>query len=111
MKHLIAVSCFGCLAAGILAAQETPTFSFSIGAGFTLPAGNSGRNLDTGWNIRGGGGVNFSPYFGTMLDLGYDRFGINGATLATSRCKTAPLALGKMGIGPTKSRQNNQILF
>jgi Outer membrane protein beta-barrel domain len=82
MKHLIIASCCGLLAAGMLAAQEKPGFTFSIGAGFAQPTGNTGRNLDDGWNIRGGAGLNFTPYLGAMLDLGYDHMGINGATLA-----------------------------
>ncbi|SPF54415.1 conserved hypothetical protein [Candidatus Sulfopaludibacter sp. SbA4] len=57
-------------------------FTFSGGAGFTTPVGDAGSNLDTGWNIRGGAGVNFSPHLGVMLDLGYDSMGINTATLS-----------------------------
>jgi hypothetical protein len=82
MKRLIIASCCGLLAAGMLAAQEGPGFTFAIGGGFTQPTGNTGRNLNDGWNIRGGAGVNFTPYLGAMLDLGYDHMGINGTTLA-----------------------------
>jgi hypothetical protein len=64
-----------------LPAQEVQRFSFDIGGGFTTAVGNTGRHLDTGWDLRGGGGVNFSPYFGVMLNLGYDHFGINSTTL------------------------------
>ena len=62
-------------------AQETPRFAFDVGGGFTQPIGNTQRHLDNGWNLTGGAGVNFSKYFGTMIDVGYNRFGINGATL------------------------------
>jgi hypothetical protein len=58
--------------AGTLDAQEFPRYSFTGGAGFTTPLGNTGNNLDTGWNIRAGGGVKFSPYLGAMLDCGLD---------------------------------------
>ena len=81
MKQLVIASFSVFLAAGLLTAQEGPGFTFSVGGGFTEAPGNTGRNLDTGWNIRGGAGFNFSPQVGAMLDLGYDRFGINGATL------------------------------
>lgn len=64
-----------------LHAQEASRFSFDLGAGFNTPVGNTGRHLDTGWDIRGGGGVNINPYFGVMLNLGYDSFGINSTTL------------------------------
>ncbi len=81
MKRFALTSCLGLLAVGSLVAQEASKFGFSIGAGFTTPVGNTGRHLDTGWNVRGGAGYNFSPYLGTMIDLGYDSFGINSATL------------------------------
>jgi hypothetical protein len=32
----------------------------------------------------GGGGYNFSRYVGAMIDLGYNRFGINGVTLSNA---------------------------
>jgi hypothetical protein len=80
MKGL-ALTGFGLLLASTLSAQEVSHFTFDIGAGFTQPVGNTGRHLDTGWNIQGGAGYNFSPYVGAMIDVGYNRFGINGATL------------------------------
>jgi hypothetical protein len=82
MRRLIIALCCGLVAAGMLAAQEGPSFTASIGGGFTQSVGNTGRNLDTGWNIRGGAGLNFNPYVGAMLDLGYDHMGINNGTLA-----------------------------
>ena len=82
MKHLVFSSCCVFLAAGVLAAQESPRFSFAIGGGFTETAGNTGRNLDNGWNIRGGAGINFTDHIGAMLNLGYNQFGINQATLS-----------------------------
>jgi hypothetical protein len=81
MKRLILSSCLGLLAGGVLGAQEVPRFTFDLGAGFTQPVGNTGRHLDEGWNVKGGVGYNFSPYFGTMLQLDYNSFGINSATL------------------------------
>jgi len=74
-------TCFGLLLASLVSAQEVPRFSFDLGGGFTQPVGNTGRHLDEGWNIRGGAGVNFSQYVGAMVQLDYNRFGINGATL------------------------------
>jgi Outer membrane protein beta-barrel domain len=81
MKNLALASCFSLLVIGSLAAQETSRFGFNIGAGFTTPVGNTGRHLDGGWNLRAGAGYNFSPYVGAMIDVGYDSFGINSATL------------------------------
>ncbi len=81
MRRLALASSFGLLLLGSLSAQETPRLGYSLGAGFTSPVGNTGSRLDTGWNLRGGIGYNFSPYAGVMLDLGYDSFKINRATL------------------------------
>ncbi|MBZ5607365.1 MAG: porin family protein [Acidobacteriia bacterium] len=67
--------------AATLSAQETPRFSFDLGAGFTTPVGNTARHLDTGWNIQGGAGYNFSPYLGAKLELGFNWLGINSGTL------------------------------
>jgi hypothetical protein len=52
-----------------------------VGAGLTTPVGNTGRYTDVGWNVGAGTGYNFSPYFGALIDMGYDRLGINSITL------------------------------
>ena len=83
MKTFALVSCISLFLAGTVSAQEGSRFSFNIGGGFTQPVGDTGRHLDEGWNIEGGGGVNFSPYFGAMIDLGYNSFGINASTLSS----------------------------
>ncbi len=78
----LALTCFvGLLTAGILGAQEVPRFSATIGGGFTEPLGNTGRNLDTGWNIQGGVGVNINAYLGIQVQGQFNDFGINGSTL------------------------------
>ncbi len=74
MKTLALVTCLGILAIGAASAQETPRFAFSVGAGFTTPVGNTGRQLDDGWNVGGGFGMNFSPYVGALIDLDYNSF-------------------------------------
>jgi hypothetical protein len=81
MKRFALASCLGLLWAGSVSAQESSPFSFALGGGFTQPVGNTGRHLDEGWNVMGGFGFNFGPYVGAMIDLGYNRFGINAATL------------------------------
>ena len=69
------------LASGISLAQEASPFTFDIGGGFTQPIGRTGRRLDEGWNIRGSAGYNFNRYIGAVVDLGYNRFDVNGSTL------------------------------
>jgi hypothetical protein len=81
MKGFALASCLSLCLVGSLGAQEGSRFSFNIDGGFTQPVGNTGRHLDEGWNVQGGGGVNFGPYLGAMIDLGYNSFGINSATL------------------------------
>ncbi len=81
MRSIAVVSFIGLLSFTCLQAQETPRFSFDAGGGFTTPVGNTGHNLDYGWNIRGGAGYNFSPYFGVMVDAAFNELGINSATL------------------------------
>ncbi len=80
-RNLVLLCGLGLMAATTLSAQETPRFIFDLGAGFTSPVGNTSRHLDTGWNIQGGAGYNFSPYIGAKLELGFNWLGINGATL------------------------------
>jgi hypothetical protein len=81
MKTLASIVCFAACLAVSANAQEVSPFSFSVGAGFTQPVGNTGRNLDQGWNVGVGGGFNFGPYVGAMIDLGFNDFGVNSGTL------------------------------
>jgi hypothetical protein len=82
MKSLVLLVGAGLLSLGVACAQETSGFAFNVGAGFTTPAGNTGRYTDVGWNVGAGAGYNFSPHVGALVDLGYNDLGINSATLA-----------------------------
>jgi len=82
MKSLALASCIGLLAFASVNAQELHKFSADFGGGFTMPTSSTGHYLDSGWNIRGGVGYNFSPYLSAMLNLGFDSMGINSTTLA-----------------------------
>jgi hypothetical protein len=66
---------------GALSAQEFPRFSFDLGAGFTQPVGNTERNLDRGWNVSAGAGLDFTSYLGAMVHADYTSLGINSGTL------------------------------
>jgi hypothetical protein len=83
MKNVVLAASIGVLAIGIAGAQEGPRFTFGVGGGFTTPVGNTGRQLDNGWNIGGGFGVNFVPWVGANINLNYNSWGINSATLNT----------------------------
>lgn len=80
MKKLVMFGIFAALT-GTLGAQEFPRFAFDAGAGFTTPAGSTGNDLDTGWNVRAGVGYNFVPRVGAMVNFGFDNMGINSTAL------------------------------
>jgi hypothetical protein len=80
-KILALAACTGLAIGGGLHAQEFSHFAFGVGAGFTTPVGDTGTRTDLGWNVRGGAGINFSPYVGLMVNAGYDNLGINSTTL------------------------------
>ena len=82
MKRFALIGCFGLLFSLSSVAQEVPRFTFNMGGGFTNAVGNTGRHLDEGWNIQGAAGVNFNAYVGALVQLDYNRFGINTATLS-----------------------------
>ncbi len=82
MRTLVSTISVAVLSVGVVCAQETSRFAFDVGGGFSTPLGNTGRNVDSGWNIGGGAGVNFSPYVGVLIDANYNSFGINSTTLA-----------------------------
>ncbi len=81
-KTLALMACAVLGAAGGLRAQEFSHFAFNVGAGFTTPVSDTGTRTDLGWNVRAGAGVNFSPYFGVLVNAGYNNLGINSSTLA-----------------------------
>jgi len=81
MKTFAVTICTGLLAAGLMSAQEVQRFTIDFGGGFTEPVGATGRNLDIGWNVGGGAGINFNNYVGAKIDVAFNDFGINSGTL------------------------------
>lgn len=83
MRKSISLSAVIVAASGtLLFGQEHPRFTFDAGAGFVESVGSTRTELDkTGWNVEGGAGVNLYKGLGVKLDVGYNSFGINGATL------------------------------
>jgi opacity protein-like surface antigen len=70
---------------GTALAQETHNFSHidaSVGAGFTEPAGHSGKNMNTGWNFDVRGGYRATENVALDLDFNYNRWNLNNAALA-----------------------------
>lgn len=62
-------------------AQDFHHLDLHIAGGFTSPTGGLGTHLDTGWNINGGVGFNFTRWLGIDANVLYTQFGINRATL------------------------------
>lgn len=81
MKSFAFVSCMTIFSFAAAQAQETPKFDFDIGAGFTTGVGNTGRQLDNGWNLGAGFTYNFSSVAGAKLNVDYSDMGINSSTL------------------------------
>jgi hypothetical protein len=57
-------------------------FGFVVGGGGTLPIGNTHKYETPSYGFQAGAGRNFSQSVGVMLQFDYDRFGLQGATLA-----------------------------
>ena len=81
MKRIIYSLLISCATMATLSAQETSKATFQIGTGFVQGVGRTGSNLDAGWNLSAGAGVNFGQWAGLMLNLNYDSMGINSSTL------------------------------
>jgi len=58
-------------------------YAFVIGGGFTMPAGNTHKYIDTSYSFQAGAGRNFSRTLGMMVQFAWDNFGFQGSTLAT----------------------------
>jgi opacity protein-like surface antigen len=99
MKCLTYVS-MGLLGGCLVNAQEFQRFTFDAGAGFTQPVGNTGRNLDTGWNAGVGAGMNFTSHLGAMLQFNYTDMGINSATLSNIGVPGGDVAIWSLTIDP-----------
>jgi len=82
MQRFGLVLCSTILAVGPAGAQEYSRFTVDIGGGYTVPAGATDNYTRWGWNVRGGLGLNFSPYVGAVANLGYDSLPLNSATAA-----------------------------
>jgi hypothetical protein len=81
MRRLLYASGMALFLTSLCSAQEVPRYTFNVGAGFTNPVGTTGRNLDIGWNVGAGGGINFNSHLGAMLDFNFNRLGVNSNAL------------------------------
>lgn len=81
-RTLLAVTTIGlALCMGVQAQEDKGSVAFQLGLGYTTAVGRGGTYLDPGWNLTYGAGYNFNSHFGTLIDFGYSRMGINSTTL------------------------------
>lgn len=59
-------------------------YAIEAGAGFDAPIGNTKGTQTTGYNVKLGGGWNFSRRFGVLLEYEFNRLGIPSSVLAAS---------------------------
>ena len=84
MKYFVWVSCVTVVTiSGILDAQEFNRLTIATGVGFSPALGTSAHNLNYGWNLDGGFGVNLTSYLGIMVDNNYSTIDVSRATLAS----------------------------
>jgi opacity protein-like surface antigen len=62
--------------------SETSRFEVSAGAGFSMPTGRAGNNLNNGWNLDFRGGYKPEQHLALDLDFSYNRWNLNDAALA-----------------------------
>jgi hypothetical protein len=58
--------------------------AIEAGAGFVSPIGNTKNTQTTGWNVKLGGGWNFSRRFGVLAEYEFNRTGIPNSVLVAS---------------------------
>jgi hypothetical protein len=56
-------------------------FTFEGGGGLTVPTGSGRQFMDTGWNVKAGGGYRFNGRLSVMADYDYVSMGVPGAIL------------------------------
>ncbi|HYH01347.1 MAG TPA: outer membrane beta-barrel protein [Terriglobales bacterium] len=65
----------------MLQAQDERRWTINLGGGVTPVVGETKNRLNTGWNAKGGFGVNITDRFGVVFEGQYNGFGVNDAVL------------------------------
>jgi hypothetical protein len=63
-------------------ADGSEKYTFLAGAGASAAIGDTHRYETEGFALQFGGGRNWNKYFGVMLQFDYDKFGLQGTTIA-----------------------------
>jgi opacity protein-like surface antigen len=67
---------------GIAHGQVADHVTFGAGAGFSVPTGDAGKDLNPGWNFDLRGGYRANRHLALDLDFNYNRWNLNRAALA-----------------------------
>ncbi len=59
----------------------SPKYTFALGGGLTLPAGDTHKYLSPSYNFQVGAGRNFNKTFGVLAQFDWANFGFQGSTL------------------------------
>jgi opacity protein-like surface antigen len=92
----------------LLPAQTTNTttppeqrITFNAGGGFTSPTGKIGDDLNRGWNVTAGAGLNATPMFSLGLQYLYNGFGIPTAVANQFGATAADAHIWALTVNPT----------
>jgi len=75
-------------------------YTFAVGGGFNVPAGDTYKYQTTGWNLEIAGGRNLNRYFGAQVQYNYDHFGIPAAQLNLVGEPNGDVHLWSFGLDP-----------
>jgi len=96
----LTLCCIASLAIAHAQNAEPPRFSFDVGGGFTKPVGHLENRTDTGWNVRGGAGINFAPWVGVMGQFMYTEAGLSSGFLQSLNQPSGNFRLWGFSIDP-----------
>jgi hypothetical protein len=75
-------------------------WNFDFGGGVTPVAGYSSGQLKTGWNIVGGGGLNFNSHFGFAGQFMWDGLGVTQSVIQMFHVPTAAAHIWSLTVDP-----------
>lgn len=99
MRRFILSGILIALAPG-LNAQEKPKLAAAISMGFDKPVNTIGKFNSTGWNLRVGGGYNFTPRLGVLLTGGFDSMSVSKGALAELGYRNGNLNIFSLTLDP-----------
>lgn len=70
-----------CFVTAVAQAQEVRHWTINVGGGVTPVVGESNHRLDTGWNVKGGAGLNFTDHFGVVFEGQFNGMGVDDRVL------------------------------